>query len=205
MDRRKFLRSSVMATIGGLSVRGFSSPLLKALRSDVAEDRVLVIVQMIGGNDGLNTVIPLDQYGLLSSFRSNVLIPESSVLPLTGLDGTGFHPAMGGMRDLWEDGKLAIVQGVSYPEPNFSHFRATDIWETGADSDQLLSSGWTGRYLNFEYPNFPAGYPNEDMPDPLAIRVGGSIGPGLQHMGVSMGTAINNTTDPLNLAGNIYL
>lgn len=204
MDRRNFLRNSMLATIGGLSVRGFSSPLLKALR-DAAEDRVLVIVQLIGGNDGLNTVIPLDQYDLLSSLRSNVLIPESSVLPLTGLNATGLHPAMGGMRDLWEDGKLAIVQGVSYPDPNFSHFRATDIWETGADSDQLLSSGWTGRYLNFEYPNFPAGYPNEEMPDPLAIRVGGSIGPGLQHMGVSMGTAINNTTDPLNLTGNIYL
>ncbi|MBK6343496.1 MAG: hypothetical protein IPF41_13165 [Flavobacteriales bacterium] len=112
---------------------------------------------------------------------------------------------MSGMQDLWDDGKLAIVQGVSYPDPNFSHFRATDIYETGADANQLLSSGWTGRYLNFEYPNYPAGYPNTEMPDPLAIRVGGAVGSGLQYMGVSMGVAINNTTDPLNLAGNIYL
>jgi uncharacterized protein (DUF1501 family) len=203
MNRRNFLRSSAAATIGGLTVRGFSSPLLGPLRS-ADDDRVLVIVQLFGGNDGLNTVIPLDQYGVLATKRPNVLIPESAVLPLTGLTGTGFHPAMGGLRDLWEDGKLNIIQGVSYPEPNFSHFRATDIWETGADSDQLLSSGWTGRYLNFEYPNYPAGYPNDDMPDPLAIRVGGVVGPGLQYMGVSMATAIFSTDDPLNLSNNIY-
>lgn len=194
-----------MATIGGMTVRGFSSPLMQALRNRQLDDRVLVVVQLFGGNDGLNTVIPLDQYDLLSQFRSNVLIPESEVLTLTGLGATGLHPALGGLRDLWEDGKLSIVQGVSYPDPNYSHFRATDIYETGADADQLLSSGWTGRYLHEEYPNYPAGYPNETMPDPLAIRVGGPVGIGLQHMGVSMGVAINNTNDPLNLTGNIYL
>ncbi|MCB0782607.1 MAG: hypothetical protein KDC03_24210, partial [Flavobacteriales bacterium] len=204
MNRRHFLRSASVATIGGMTVRGFSSPLMQALRNRQLDDRVLVVVQLFGGNDGLNTVIPLDQYDLLSQFRSNVLIPESEVLTLTGLGATGLHPALGGLRDLWEDGKLSIVQGVSYPDPNYSHFRATDIYETGADADQLLSSGWTGRYLHEEYPNYPAGYPNETMPDPLAIRVGGPVGIGLQHMGVSMGVAINNTTDPLDLTGNIY-
>ncbi|MFZ1331042.1 MAG: twin-arginine translocation pathway signal, partial [Flavobacteriales bacterium] len=144
MNRRKFLRNSSLVTLGGLSVRGFSSPLMQALRSRALEDRVLVVVQMIGGNDGLNTVIPLDQYDVLSQFRTNVLIPETQVLPLTGLSGTGLHPSMGGMRDLWEDGKLGIIQGVSYPDPNYSHFRSTDIWETGANSDQQLNSGWTG-------------------------------------------------------------
>jgi uncharacterized protein (DUF1501 family) len=204
MNRRNFLRTSAVATVGGLTVRGASSSLLAPLLNDAAEDRVLVVVQLFGGNDGLNTVIPLDQYDVLAIKRQNVLIPSSQTLPLTGLNGTAFHPAMGGMRDLWEDGKLAIVQGVSYPEPNFSHFRATDIMETGANSDQLLSSGWTGRYLNMEYPNFPAGYPNVDMPDPLAIRIGGPIGPALQYQGVSMGTAIYGSEDPLNLSGNIY-
>ncbi|MEO8591062.1 MAG: hypothetical protein ABI432_16910, partial [Flavobacteriales bacterium] len=161
MDRRRFFRSTSVATLGGFAVRGFSNPLLAALQNRAAEDRVLVIVQLLGGNDGLNTVIPLDQYSLLSTFRPQVLIPETEVLPLTGLGATGLHPSMGGMHELWESGKLAIVQGVSYPEPNFSHFRATDIYETGADANVLLSSGWTGRYLNFEYPNYPAGYPND--------------------------------------------
>jgi len=204
MDRRHFLRTASIATIGGMSVRGFSSPLLRALGSRDLGDRVLVVVQLYGGNDGLNTVIPLDQYGILSSVRPHVLIPENQVLPLSGLSGTGLHPALDGLQDLWNDGKLSIVQGVSYPEPNYSHFRATDIWETGADADQILNSGWAGRYLNLEYPNYPAGYPNDDMPDPLAIRIGGPVGPSLQHLGTSMGTAIVNTDDPLDLTGNIY-
>jgi len=205
MDRRHFLRTSSAATIGGFTVQGFSSPLMQALwKSRSAEDRVLVIVQLFGGNDGLNTVIPLDQYGVLATKRPYVLIPSVQVLPLAGLGGTGLHPAMTGMQELWQNGKLAIVQGVSYPEPNYSHFRATDIYETGANADQILNSGWTGRYLNNEYPNYPAGYPNDDMPDPLAIRVGGAVGPGLQFQGVSMGVAINNTNDPLNITGNIY-
>ncbi|HQV75899.1 MAG: DUF1501 domain-containing protein [Flavobacteriales bacterium] len=205
MNRRKFLRNASLATIGGMSVRSFSNPLVQALRDrELGGDRVLVIVQLVGGNDGLNTVIPLDSYDLLSQFRSNVLIPEGQVLPLSGLSSTGLHPAMGGMRDLWEDGKLGIVQGVSYPSPNFSHFRATDIWETGANANQLLNSGWAGRYLDLEFPNYPAGFPNTDMPDPLAIRIGGPVSLGLQNMGVSMGVAINNTDDTLNLTGNIF-
>lgn len=206
MDRRHFLRSTSALTLGGFTLRAFSNPLFAALANREDTDRVLVIVQLIGGNDGLNTVIPLDQYGTLSQARPNLLIPEGSVLPLSGLGGaTGLHPAMGGMRDLWEDGKLAIVQGVSYPQPNFSHFRATDIWETGSDSDQVLNSGWAGRYLQAEYPNYPAGYPNTEMPDPLAIRVGGAVTLGLQNMGVNMGVAINNTNNPVDLTGNIYI
>ncbi|HPF91655.1 MAG TPA: twin-arginine translocation pathway signal, partial [Flavobacteriales bacterium] len=145
MRRRSFLRSASAATIGGFTVRGLGNPMLSPLFDRSGEDRVLVIVQLYGGNDGLNTVIPLDQYGVLSSVRSNVLIPESAVLDLPGITGTGLHPAMGGMRELWQNGKLSIVQGVGYPNPDFSHFRSTDIWETGADSDQQLASGWVGR------------------------------------------------------------
>lgn len=206
MDRRHFLRSAAFATVGGMAVRGFGGPMFQALRGRSDNDRVLVVVQLFGGNDGLNTVIPLDQYDRLSEARGNVLIPEQQVLNLGGAHAaTGLHPAMSGLHGLWQEGKLAIVQGVSYPEPNYSHFRATDIYETGADPDQLLNSGWTGRYLNHSFPNYPAGYPNAGMPDPLAVRIGGSIGPSLQFSGVSMGVAINNTDDPLNLTGNIYL
>ncbi|MBL7950787.1 MAG: DUF1501 domain-containing protein [Flavobacteriales bacterium] len=204
MNRRHFLRSAGTVTIGGMAVRGLSAPLLAPLSRSVAEDRVLVIIQLYGGNDGLNTVIPISSYSQLSALRSQVIIPQSSVLPLSGLSGTGLHPAMGGMQQLWNDGKLSIVQGVSYPDPNFSHFRAADIYETGSDADQILSSGWAGRYLSFEYPNYPVGYPNTNMTDPLAIRVDGGVGIGLQNMGVNMGMSINNTNDPLNLTGNIY-
>ncbi|HPF91433.1 MAG TPA: hypothetical protein PLL57_12300, partial [Flavobacteriales bacterium] len=134
MNRRNFIRSAGTVTIGGMAVRGMGSPLLSALNNTIAEDRVLVIIQLFGGNDGLNTVIPTSSYSQLSSLRSQVLIPQNQVLPLSGLSGTGLHPSMTGMQTLWNEGKLAIVQGVSYPDPNFSHFRATDIYETGANS-----------------------------------------------------------------------
>ncbi|MBL8001779.1 MAG: DUF1501 domain-containing protein [Flavobacteriales bacterium] len=206
MERRHFLRSAGLATIGGLAVRGYSSPLMRALhQKSVAADRVLVIVQLYGGNDGLNTVIPLDQYGQLAQFRSNVLIPSGQVLPLSGLPATGLHPALGGLQDMWNDGKLSIVQGVGYPNPDLSHFRSTDIWESGSDSNVVLNSGWIGRYLANEYPNYPMGYPNTTMPDPLAIRIGGPVTVGLQSQGMGMAVALNNTDDPLDLTGNIFV
>ncbi len=207
MDRRQFIRGTSLATLGGFAVRGFSSPLFAPLLAPgIQEDRVLVLIQLYGGNDGLNTVIPLDQYSLLSQFRSNIIIPETQVLGLSGTGGlTGLHPSLTGLQDLWNDGKLSIAQSVSYPDPSYSHFHATDIWETGSGSGQTIESGWVARYLNNEFPNYPVGFPNADMPDPLAIRVGGPISVGLQNMGVGMGVAINNTSDPLNLTGNIYI
>ena len=205
LQRRDFLRMGSLATVGGLTVRGFGNPMLAPLLAAAGDDRVLVIVQLYGGNDGLNTVIPLDQYSALSLLRSNVLLPDTDVPVLSGTGGaTGLHPAMSGMMNLWDNGKLGIVQGVGYPNPDYSHFRSTDIWETGANSNELLSSGWTGRYLNLEYPNYPVGYPNTTMPDPLAIRVGGPITIGLQNQGISMGASIFNTDDPLDLSNNVY-
>lgn len=206
IHRRNFLRSMSLAGLGGFAARGFSRPMFMPLLGEGAQDRVLVIIQLYGGNDGLNTVIPLDQYDALSGLRGNVLIPENEVLPLGGTNGTvGLHPSLGGLRDLWDAQKLSIVQGVGYPDPVLSHFRSTDIWETGANSDQLLNSGWVGRYLNSEYPNYPVDYPNNTMPDPLAVRVGAPISSGLQFNGVSMGISIYNTLDPFDLAANAYV
>lgn len=206
MDRRKFLRTSALASVGGLTIRGWADPVLSnMLKSADNSDRILVIVQLFGGNDGLNTVIPLDQYGQLASLRSNILIPENQTLDLPGTNGaTALHPRLTGLRNLWDNGKLGIVQNVGYPDPSLSHFRSTDIWETGSSGNQLLHTGWLGRYLNGVYPNYPDAYPNADVPYPIAVRVNGAIGLGLQHHGVSMGVSINNTEDALNLAGNIY-
>ena len=105
MNRRNFIRSAGTVTIGGMAVRGMGSPLLSALNNTIAEDRVLVIIQLFGGNDGLNTVIPTSSYSQLSSLRSQVLIPQNQVLPLSGLSGTGLHPSMTGMQTLWNEGK----------------------------------------------------------------------------------------------------
>jgi uncharacterized protein (DUF1501 family) len=169
-----------------------SSPLLRAAAKGMGEGRVLVLVQLNGGNDGLNTVIPLEYYEAYHAARSNIAIPEDKILRLEGFDKTGLHPAMPEMQQLFAAGKLAILQGVSYPQPNFSHFRATDIWLTGADAGQILPTGWAGRYLDEEYPQFPRNYPNPEMPDPLAIQVGSLVSPALQGPSLTMGMAISN-------------
>jgi len=143
-------------------------------------DHVLVIIQLSGGNDGLNTLIPLDQYANLNIHRANILIPENKVLKLNGNDKTGIHPAMAGIQNMYNEGKVNFVQSVGYTDQNYSHFRSTDIWLSGSDSAEVLNSGWMGRYLNYQFPNFPDDYPNVDMPDPLAIQIGALISPGFQ-------------------------
>ena len=181
------------------------SPMLQALVSSATDtDHVLVIVQMNGGNDGVNTVLSLDQnYANLQAARSNILIPQAKVLKLNGTNATGLHPAMTDMQNMFNNGQLKIIQGVSYPQPNFSHFRATDIWMTGADSNSVVTSGWAGRYLNYEYPNFPNGYPNATMPDPLAIQVGAPATSALEGPMGSLGISISSPTSLYNFVNNI--
>jgi uncharacterized protein (DUF1501 family) len=210
MKRKDFIRNAgagvlLPAFLNGFSLRAFgSSPLLEALAGrSIDTDHVLVLIQLNGGNDGLNTVIPLDKYSELSAARSNILIPQAQVLSLSGLSGTGLHPSMTGIQSLYNDGKVRIVQGVSYPNPNYSHFRATDIWMTGSDSNQSLTTGWAGRYLNYEYPNFPTGYPNTDMPDPLAIQIGSVLSTAFQGPTAGMGMSISDPTNFYNLINGI--
>lgn len=206
MKRRTFLRraipvSTIPFLLGGHTLQAFGrSPFLDGLASlAAATDRVLILIQLNGGNDGLNMVIPRDQYAALAAARSNIMIAESKVLALTA--ATGLHPAMSGLHALYNEGKVAVVQSVGYPSPNFSHFRATDIWLTGSDSNQILSSGWMGRYLDQAYPGYPTGYPTVDMPDPLAIQIGSLVSPGLQGPSVSMGLAITNPNTTYILPG----
>lgn len=168
--------------------------------------KVLVIVQQNGGNDGLNTIIPLDKYQNLVNARSNILMPQASVLPLTGTNTTGMHPAMTELRDLYNNAKMTIVQAVSYPNPSFSHFRATDIWFSASASNQYLDTGWLGRTLDTNYPAYPQNYPNPQMPDPLAVQIGSTLPFSLQGPAVNMGynvtdpnallNVVNATTDP---------
>ncbi len=202
MKRRDFIKTSApigMAPffVNGLSMKAFgASPLLSLLaQKSIENGRVLVLVQLNGGNDGLNTVIPVDQYSNLFKARQNVIIEENKILNLDGTLKTGFHPAMTGLRDMYNDGLMSIVQDVGYPNPNFSHFRATDIWLTASDSKQFLNSGWLGRFLDGQYPGFPTGFPNNDMPDPLALQIGSVVSPALQGPINGTGMAI---TDPDN-------
>ncbi|HUR67359.1 MAG TPA: DUF1501 domain-containing protein [Chitinophagaceae bacterium] len=208
MKRRDFLFNTIPAAallpevIDGYSVKAFNmeSPLVQALmRGDTLTDHVLVIVQLSGGNDGLNMVIPVADYSNYFNARSNVAIPQNRVLSIAGVNGTGLHPAMTGLQSLFSEGKAKVIQAVGYPQPNFSHFRATDIWMSASNSTQEVYSGWAGRYLNYEYPNFPVNYPNADMTDPLAIQIGSTTSLTTQGPIVNMGMSITNPTTFYNL------
>ncbi|GAB4013525.1 DUF1501 domain-containing protein [Spirosoma migulaei] len=210
MKRRDFLTAAsasllpVMLDGFGLKAMSRQSALVQALlgTSALASDRVLVIVYLNGGNDGLNTVIPLDQYSLYNGLRSNIAIPQNAVLPLEGNLATGLHPAMTGMRNLYNDGKLSIVHSVSYPNPDQSHYRATDIWMTAVDSSQTSDSGWAGRYLENRFPGYPAGYPNAQMEDPLAIQIGYLTSTALLGSQQSMGIALSDPNSFYQLVGS---
>jgi uncharacterized protein (DUF1501 family) len=210
MKRRNFLYNAIPAVlaptiVNGHSVRSVSpSPMLEALMNMATEtDHVLVIIQLNGGNDGLNMVIPKGSYSAYNAARSNIAIPENKILTLAGNFATGLHPSMTGLQSLYTEGKLAIVQSVGYPNPNFSHFRATDIWLSASDSNEVINNGWAGRYLNEEYPNYPAGYPNSAMADPLAIQIGSVTSMALQGPAFSMGMSITNPTSFYNLVNGI--
>jgi uncharacterized protein (DUF1501 family) len=216
MERRKFIKSTAMAATVPLVLNHIPMMASSILESDnlqqmataaAACDKILIIIQMNGGNDGLNTVFPRDKWSSLANSRANILMPESAVLPLAGNATTGLHPAMPEMKKLYDQGKMMIVQGVSYPNPSYSHFRATDIWFTASDSDKSLLTGWMGRSLNELYPGFPAGYPNAAMTDPLAIQIGSTLPFSLQGPNINMAysapdpegliNVINETTNPV--------
>ena len=192
MNRRKFLKgatvSMVPLVLGGFSVRAFSrTPILNAIgRQYQLNGHVLVVIQLAGGNDGLNTVIPyaMSQY---YTARPTIGIPQSQVLQLNSV--MGLHPSLASLLPLYNNGKLVVAQGVGYATPNRSHFRSTDIWLTATDSSVTLNTGWLGRELNYNYPN----YPEVLAPNPLALQIGGSPSLALQSVKGPMGVTI---TDP---------
>lgn len=210
MKRRQFLQNTIPAAILPSLVDGFSvkvlgdNPIMAALLNIYVEtDRVLVIIQLNGGNDGLNMVIPLDQYSNYFNARSNIAIAQNKVLGLTGNNAVGLHPSMTGLQSLYNDGKLRVVQAVGYPNPNFSHFRATDIWMSASDSTQELATGWAGRYLSDQYPNYPIGYPNAAVPDPLGIQIGSTTSLTFQGPSVNTGISITSATNFYNLINGV--
>lgn len=147
--RRDFLRSSAIIAVG------VASPpwLAKIAKADVLQiakgnkidpDNVLVVCQLSGGNDGLNTVVPWTDSRYYAA-RPVLGIKEDQVLKVS--ESLGFHPSMAGVQDLFKANKLAIVQNVGYPNPNRSHFRSMEIWQT-ANPDNIEAYGWLGKYLD---------------------------------------------------------
>ncbi|HNB24413.1 MAG TPA: DUF1501 domain-containing protein [Candidatus Melainabacteria bacterium] len=145
LSRRKFIQ-------GGLGMLGLIMTAeeifrLPAQATGLNGHKQLVLIQLSGGNDGLNTVIPFGN-GAYYDARPQISIAQKDVLKLN--EQVGLHPSMAGMRELFQDGKLAIVEGVGYGNPNRSHFRSIEIWQT-AETDRIGDTGWLGRYLDLAY------------------------------------------------------
>lgn len=189
MKRRDFLKKASIAGGAAFAINNIpmrvmakSSFLQKAALAS-CNDRVLIIVQLHGGNDGLNTIVPLDQYDLYSNLRPTISLPRTggsriirnldATLPTA--DQVAYHPDLIDLKDMYDRGKVNIVQSVGYENLNQSHFRSRDIWFMGGGSDDYYESGWMGRYLTDKFPGYPDAYPSTEMPDPLAIEIGNGI------------------------------
>jgi uncharacterized protein (DUF1501 family) len=145
ITRRSLLGRGALLVASGLVAPSFIARTALALsQSTTSAKRVLVVVQLSGGNDGLNSVVPFAD-PLYYELRSSLAVPAADVLPLT--DGLGLHPDLAPLKVLWDQGSLAIVQGVGYPNPSRSHFRSMDIWHS-ARPESFERSGWLGRYLD---------------------------------------------------------
>jgi uncharacterized protein (DUF1501 family) len=159
LKRNAFLlgAASGLAVIGGAD--GLFSRALAQTPLAGGDDRVLVVVNFQGGNDGLNTVVPFGMPAYYK-YRPTLAVPPNDVLRIN--DTIGLNPALKAFKDMYDKGQVAIVQGVGYPKPDFSHFRSTEIWQTAAP-DAYVATGWLGRYLD------GASLPTENLFNAVAI------------------------------------
>jgi uncharacterized protein (DUF1501 family) len=160
MDRRDFLRFSSLIPFGGM---------LRLAHAATTPNtrRLLVLVELKGGNDGLNTVVPYAD-PLYAKLRPRLAIERDQVVQLT--ERAGLHPSLAPLKAVWDARELAVVQGVGYPDPNLSHFRSIEIWDTGSKSDEYLDEGWLARA--FERSPCPAAF----AADGVVVGAGG-MGP----------------------------
>ncbi|MEO9534237.1 MAG: DUF1501 domain-containing protein [Crocinitomicaceae bacterium] len=144
MKRRDFIKKTGIITAGSLLIPSFLKANMFSNKL-LLNNKRLVVIQLSGGNDGLNAVVP---YGLDEYYQNRLAIgiAEKELLKIGGK--FGFHPQLKGLHDLHEKGLLSIINSVGYPNPNRSHFRSMDIWHTASDSNEYLQTGWLGRYLD---------------------------------------------------------
>ncbi|GAB3315002.1 DUF1501 domain-containing protein [Larkinella ripae] len=146
MRRRGFIKNSAFTTVGTLLIPGFLKAYeTAAFPGKASAGKTLVIVQLSGGNDGLNTVVPF-RNDIYYRERPTIGIAPEKVLKLN--DEIGFNPALEALKNLYDDGLVTVINNVGYPNPDRSHFRSMDIWQTASDSDKYLNTGWLGRYLD---------------------------------------------------------
>ena len=167
MNRRNFLTLTGTFTGGSLLLPNF----LHAFGSQaqfVYGEQCVVFIQLSGGNDGLNTFIPFEN-PLYYDLRPKIAISKDVVIGKN--NGMAFHPALKGLAAIQQNGDLSVIQNVGYPEPNRSHFRSQEIWQTASDSHQYINNGWLGRYLDLQCKDHqPTAGINLDTIDNLALK-----------------------------------
>lgn len=171
--RRSFLQTLGLAGTGSvllnkLPVASLSASSLTNALAAADNDRVLVLIRLKGGNDGLNTIIPLYEFDTYQAMRPDVHIPAADTWSISG--ALGVNNQLVDLEPMWKDGKMKLVNNVGYPDQNLSHFRSSDIWATTSDADEFVASGWLGRLLEGEFPDFLVDPPA----DPPAIQIGGT-------------------------------
>ena len=197
-SRRKFLQSTVGSST--LLTMSAAAPHFLLQTSAAAEsvkaigENILVVVQLSGGNDGLNTVVP-HTHDVYQANRFTLRINSGQVLKID--DELGFHPSLQGFSELLEEGKLSVVQGIGYPNPNRSHFSSMDIWHTAHRNEKDRSIGWLGRFLD------GSSVAGGDVP---ALHLGSDQQPlALAGEGVQVPTAASLEAFKLNVGGDARL
>ena len=204
--RRRFLRQLGLVSAGTallphtpLTALG-SASLTRAL-SRVDTDHVLVLIRLKGGNDGLNTIVPLYAYDRYRAARPQLAYREAALSALT--DELAVPADFAGAEALWQRGAMRIVNGVGYPDPSLSHFRGTDIKTSASRSDEVLNSGWLGRHLGGRFPDYLTELPAV----PPAIQIGGSGSLTFTNEeNVSLAVSVNTVEELAELAerGELY-
>jgi len=187
-SRRSFLKNlgltgGASLLLGNSSLQALNSSLFNLGGTD--NDRVLVLVRLKGGNDGLNTIVPLFDYDFYANNRPTIRIQQNQLIDLT--DDFAMPNTMMPLQNMWDNGKMKVVNNVGYPDQNLSHFRSTDIWSSSSDTNVVDTSGWLGRYLEGIYPDYLTNPPER----PPAIQIGG------------IGSLVFNDSDQNSLSVNV--
>jgi len=171
MERREFLKKTALASTA-LMMPAFLKPFeaFAADGSQLSGFKSLVIIQLSGGNDGLNTVVPYCD-DIYYQKRKTIAIQQPNVIALN--DMQGLNPNLGALKELYDQGWMSIINAVGYPNPDRSHFRSMDIWQTASDANQFLTTGWIGRYLDANNKAAQTPYLAIEVDDTLSLAMKG--------------------------------
>lgn len=191
MTRREFIKKGLTMVAVGVTAPSFITRTALAMnnpwdvsqvtsRPGVPDDRILVVVQMGGGNDGLNSIVPFTNDAYYRA-RPNLAVPQKDVIRIT--DELGLHPNLGKLKELYDKGAMAVVQGVGYPNPSRSHFKSMEIWQTADPEGRIVRYGWVGRYFDSKCPvcEQPTVGVNVGQTMPLAMQAESGLGVSLEN------------------------